>query len=67
MDQNCMIRLIIIKVMDVDEIKIELMFKTRYAVFTVSLLVHPSREPGWLEGTLDGRTGLIPENYVAFM
>ncbi|KAF5891726.1 rho GTPase-activating protein 26 isoform X1, partial [Clarias magur] len=26
--------------------------------------VHPSREPGWLEGTLDGRTGLIPENYV---
>uniref|UniRef100_A0A4W4EJX0 Rho GTPase-activating protein 26 n=1 Tax=Electrophorus electricus TaxID=8005 RepID=A0A4W4EJX0_ELEEL len=29
--------------------------------------VHPSREPGWLEGTLDGRTGLIPENYVEFM
>ncbi|XP_037834811.1 rho GTPase-activating protein 26 isoform X2 [Kryptolebias marmoratus] len=26
--------------------------------------VHASREPGWLEGTLDGRTGLIPENYV---
>uniref|UniRef100_A0A672R5U1 Rho GTPase-activating protein 26 n=1 Tax=Sinocyclocheilus grahami TaxID=75366 RepID=A0A672R5U1_SINGR len=29
--------------------------------------VHPSREPGWLEGTLDGKTGLIPENYVAFV
>ncbi|XP_026051412.1 rho GTPase-activating protein 26-like isoform X1 [Carassius auratus] len=29
--------------------------------------VHPSREPGWLEGTLDGKTGLIPENYVEFM
>ncbi|XP_068456021.1 rho GTPase-activating protein 26-like [Clinocottus analis] len=28
--------------------------------------VHSSREPGWLEGTLDGRTGLIPENYVDF-
>ncbi|XP_069956997.1 rho GTPase-activating protein 26 isoform X4 [Cherax quadricarinatus] len=26
--------------------------------------VRPSREPGWLEGTLNGRTGLIPENYV---
>ncbi|CAL8365642.1 unnamed protein product [Lota lota] len=29
--------------------------------------VHPSREPGWLEGTLDGRAGLIPENYVEFV
>ncbi|XP_061103631.1 rho GTPase-activating protein 26-like [Conger conger] len=29
--------------------------------------VHPSREPGWLEGTLGGRTGLIPENYVEFL
>ncbi|XP_059382802.1 rho GTPase-activating protein 26-like isoform X1 [Carassius carassius] len=29
--------------------------------------VHPSREPGWLEGSLDGKTGLIPENYVEFM
>ncbi|XP_069395853.1 rho GTPase-activating protein 26 [Paralichthys olivaceus] len=29
--------------------------------------VHGSREPGWLEGTLDGRTGLIPENYVEFL
>uniref|UniRef100_A0A3P8VZS2 Rho GTPase-activating protein 26 n=1 Tax=Cynoglossus semilaevis TaxID=244447 RepID=A0A3P8VZS2_CYNSE len=29
--------------------------------------VHASREPGWLEGTLDGRTGLVPENYVEFL
>ncbi|XP_054611010.1 rho GTPase-activating protein 26-like isoform X1 [Dunckerocampus dactyliophorus] len=29
--------------------------------------VHASREPGWLEGTLDGRIGLIPENYVEFL
>uniref|UniRef100_A0A671PDD9 Rho GTPase-activating protein 26-like n=1 Tax=Sinocyclocheilus anshuiensis TaxID=1608454 RepID=A0A671PDD9_9TELE len=29
--------------------------------------VHPSREPGWLEGTLDGKKGLIPENYVEFV
>uniref|UniRef100_A0A8C2Z8G3 Rho GTPase-activating protein 26 n=1 Tax=Cyclopterus lumpus TaxID=8103 RepID=A0A8C2Z8G3_CYCLU len=29
--------------------------------------VHSSREPGWLEGTLDGRTGLIPENYLEFL
>ncbi|CAB1316783.1 unnamed protein product [Coregonus sp. 'balchen'] len=27
----------------------------------------PIREPGWLEGTLDGRMGLIPENYVEFV
>ncbi|XP_073252515.1 rho GTPase-activating protein 26-like [Porites lutea] len=26
--------------------------------------VRPSKEPGWLEGTLNGRTGLVPENYV---
>ncbi|XP_041049898.1 rho GTPase-activating protein 10 isoform X1 [Carcharodon carcharias] len=29
--------------------------------------VHSSREPGWLEGTLNGKTGLIPENYVEFL
>lgn len=29
--------------------------------------VHPSREPGWLEGTLESRTGLIPQNYVEFV
>ncbi|KAM9330453.1 rho GTPase-activating protein 10 [Gastrophryne carolinensis] len=29
--------------------------------------VHCSREPGWLEGTLNGRRGLIPQNYVQFL
>ncbi|XP_029460144.1 rho GTPase-activating protein 10 isoform X2 [Rhinatrema bivittatum] len=29
--------------------------------------VHLSREPGWLEGTLNGKRGLIPENYVQFL
>ncbi|XP_056263428.1 rho GTPase-activating protein 26-like [Pseudoliparis swirei] len=34
---------------------------------TVFENVHSSREPGWLEGTLEGRTGLIPENYLEFL
>ncbi|XP_030067405.1 rho GTPase-activating protein 26 isoform X2 [Microcaecilia unicolor] len=34
---------------------------------TVFNNVHPSQEPGWLEGTMDGKTGLIPENYVEFL
>ncbi|XP_048365090.1 rho GTPase-activating protein 10 isoform X2 [Sphaerodactylus townsendi] len=29
--------------------------------------VHFSREPGWLEGTLNGKRGLIPQNYVQFL
>merc|ERR1711953_476427 len=29
--------------------------------------VRPSLEPGWLEGNLDGRRGLVPENYVEFI
>ncbi|KAH9421614.1 Rho GTPase-activating protein 42 [Dermatophagoides pteronyssinus] len=29
--------------------------------------VRPSREPGWLEGTLNGKTGLIPLNYVEYI
>ncbi|XP_044286725.1 rho GTPase-activating protein 10 isoform X2 [Varanus komodoensis] len=29
--------------------------------------VHFSREPGWLEGTLNGKRGLIPENYVQLL
>ncbi|KAK6625857.1 hypothetical protein RUM43_006156 [Polyplax serrata] len=29
--------------------------------------VRPSQEPGWLEGTLNGKTGLIPENYVEIL
>ena len=34
-----------------------------FAFFTV----RPSLEPGWLEGNLDGRRGLVPENYVEFI
>uniref|UniRef100_A0A8C6L075 Rho GTPase activating protein 42 n=1 Tax=Nothobranchius furzeri TaxID=105023 RepID=A0A8C6L075_NOTFU len=30
-------------------------------------LVYPSVEPGWLQATYEGRTGLIPENYVVFL
>eukprot|EP00095_Tigriopus_kingsejongensis_P011468 maker-scaffold582_size130280-snap-gene-0.26 protein:Tk11468 transcript:maker-scaffold582_size130280-snap-gene-0.26-mRNA-1 annotation:"hypothetical protein DAPPUDRAFT_321304" len=29
--------------------------------------VRSSLEPGWLEGTLDGKFGLVPENYVEFI
>ncbi|CAL8348832.1 unnamed protein product [Arctogadus glacialis] len=29
--------------------------------------VYPSIEPGWLQATLDGKTGLIPENYVVYL
>lgn len=29
--------------------------------------VRHSQEPGWLEGTLNGKTGLIPENYVEIL
>ncbi|XP_061072906.1 rho GTPase-activating protein 42-like isoform X2 [Conger conger] len=28
--------------------------------------VYPSVEPGWLQATYEGRTGLVPENYVEF-
>lgn len=31
------------------------------------LSVRLSKEPGWLEGTYRGRTGLIPSNYVQFI
>ncbi|KAJ8000663.1 hypothetical protein DPEC_G00182700 [Dallia pectoralis] len=34
------------------------------AIFTA---VVPSREPGWLEGELEGKRGLIPENYVEML
>lgn len=29
--------------------------------------VYPSVEPGWLKATYDGKTGLVPENYVVFL
>ncbi|XP_068600135.1 rho GTPase-activating protein 42-like isoform X2 [Brachionichthys hirsutus] len=29
--------------------------------------VYPSVEPGWLQATYKGRTGLIPENYIIYM
>ncbi|KAL4229766.1 Rho GTPase-activating protein 42 [Mactra antiquata] len=29
--------------------------------------VRPSKEPGWLEGSLNGKKGLIPENYVEYL
>ncbi|XP_065158393.1 rho GTPase-activating protein 26 isoform X2 [Atheta coriaria] len=29
--------------------------------------VKTSKEPGWLEGTLNGKTGLVPENYVELL
>lgn len=28
------------------------------------ITVKASLEPGWLEGTLNGKTGLVPKNYV---
>lgn len=29
--------------------------------------VYSSVEPGWLQATFEGKTGLIPENYVVFL
>lgn len=29
--------------------------------------VRASKEPGWLEGQLNGKTGLVPENYVEYI
>ncbi|XP_053356308.1 rho GTPase-activating protein 42-like isoform X1 [Clarias gariepinus] len=29
--------------------------------------VYPSVEPGWLQATYQGRTGLVPKNYVVFL
>ncbi|KAK3100253.1 hypothetical protein FSP39_016959 [Pinctada imbricata] len=33
----------------------------------IILNVRQSKEPGWLEGSLNGKRGLIPENYVEFV
>ncbi len=40
--------------------------KTSFSFFFL-ILVRPSLEPGWLEGNLDGKFGLVPENYVEFI
>lgn len=42
----------------------DLGIKTFYDFYFVSYIVRYSHEPGWLQGTLNGKTGLIPENYV---
>ncbi|XP_070197766.1 rho GTPase-activating protein 26-like isoform X1 [Littorina saxatilis] len=41
----------------------ELSFEANQMIYNV----RPSREPGWLEGELDGKTGLVPANYVEFL
>ncbi|XP_048883202.1 rho GTPase-activating protein 26-like isoform X1 [Brienomyrus brachyistius] len=47
--------------------KAEHLSELSFTAGTIFENVHPSREPGWLEGTLEGKTGLIPENYVEFV
>lgn len=39
--------------------------KNDFSSFSFS--VQASREPGWLEGTLNGKRGLIPQNYVKLL
>lgn len=36
-------------------------------IYNLYFTVRPSLEPGWLEGNLDGRRGLVPENYVEYI
>lgn len=36
-------------------------------IFILAILVSRSNEPGWLVGTLNGKSGLIPENYVEIL
>ena len=36
-----------------------------YTCFYIT--VRSSREPGWIEGNLNGKTGLVPLNYVEFL
>uniref|UniRef100_A0A672G0K2 Rho GTPase-activating protein 10 n=1 Tax=Salarias fasciatus TaxID=181472 RepID=A0A672G0K2_SALFA len=38
-----------------------------FQVGTIFNAVTHSREPGWLEGELEGKRGLIPENYVEWL
>ena len=35
-----------------------------YGIKTFFVLVYESKEEGWFVGTLNGKTGLIPANYV---
>lgn len=42
-------------------------FRTLIFFFCSVFVVKQSQEPGWLEGTLNGKTGLIPENYVEML
>ncbi|XP_076446006.1 rho GTPase-activating protein 26-like [Babylonia areolata] len=43
--------------------KSELSFEANQMIHNV----RPSLEPGWLEGEIDGKVGLIPANYVEFL
>lgn len=36
-------------------------------LFVYVYAVYPSVEPGWLQATYDGKTGLVPENYVEYL
>lgn len=36
-------------------------------VYMFFFAVYPSVEPGWLKATYEGKTGLVPENYVVFL
>lgn len=42
-------------------------FRAKLKLCCSSPAVYPSVEPGWLQATYEGRTGLIPENYVVFL
>lgn len=42
----------------------DLIYSVSSVFLSLSFLVRQSNEPGWLDGTLNGKSGLIPENYV---
>ena len=46
-------------------LKVKIVWNRMRKMFFISVRV--SKEPGWLEGTIDGKTGLLPENYVEFI
>ncbi|KFM75091.1 Rho GTPase-activating protein 10, partial [Stegodyphus mimosarum] len=45
------------------ENEMELSFEPNEIIYNVT----PSQEPGWIRGTLKGKTGLIPANYVTYL